>query len=355
MSSVDELLADLETGIEQESGGPSLQASQALRERAGELLDGVRLEPEDPVLAKRRRLHHRLEVLEAKVQAGRFGDAEEDREAVEEIARDLVEAVEAREPAEAGPPAWGRFRRIRAIAAREVGKLWSLAAIVAGLAVLVLGLDVSSPGPSLGASEAGAATLAPAVTLAALGGAGLAAGRLADDRERDRLALLVGHGLSRAGVLAAKGLGVGLSILVALAGPGLLAGLTDAVVGDGLAVGRSVTALAGLVLVAASFAALVLAVEARGTSAEASFTAGVLGYVVLGPLWRQAFLAGAADGEGATALGAELVHLASPVAAARHAWTTGSGLGLAVLLVWGLVGLGLATWWALRDGFPRAT
>jgi hypothetical protein len=345
-------LADLEIAVDDERPRPALEAARRLRDAAGEGLADRHLEPEDPLLEQRRRLHHRLEVIEAKVQAGRFADAADDLDDVAGIATELARAIDERDPAPEQPPGQLGLRRVATIAGREIGQRARAATGLAVLVslVLVLGLEATSPATPIGPS-AWAPALDGLLALAALGGAGLAAGTIADDVQAHRLPLVAGHGLSRSRVAVAKFLGVGTLLGLALAGPLVLTALGGILLGRGLALCATLLATLGFVGLGWVFAALVLAFEARGREARASLLAGVLAYVLAGPVWRSAFLAGD-DGAGLAATGAEGLYLASPLAAARRLWHTGQGLGLAVLAGWLVLGVLLAARRLRRHGWP---
>lgn len=356
MSRIEPLLADLADAVDDERPAAVGSTAHAIREAVAEALADRRLGPEDPLLADRRRLHHRLEVLEAKAEAGRFDDAREDLGDVDEMARTLAADIEAREPADEAAGDRSRWMPFATVARRQARAHRREGLVLAVLVGLVLGLGLQSASPLAGTSLAQAWTdvLGPLLAVAALGGTALAAGVLARDRRADRLPLVVGHGASRVGVVVATFAGLAAVATAALAGPFVLVSLLGLAAGVGLGGSWPFAALAGLVVTALAFATVVLALEARGATARGSLTAGAVVYLVTGPIWQAAFEAGAASGRPDVAV--EMVNLVSPVAAAGHASTPGGSqarvvAGLLVLVGWTVAALGAGLWFAHR-GFP---
>lgn len=325
---LDDALEGLATGLDEEDVATVLSAASQLRQRLQTLLADRRLEPEDPLLAERRHLHHHLTVLEDKARAGRFEDAQEDREAIEEQARHLAEAIQARPVGDDQPPGALALRRVSLVARREARVRWAPALGVAVLVGLVLGLALQTD-PRAGLERAWTAAREPLLAAAALGGLAVGAGTLADDRRTSRLHLLVGHGLSRVGVVSAKLAAVGALLWLATIGPGLLVGLFAALAGAPVTAAGLVVPLLALWLAATSFAAFSLALEAAGHGLSSALVAGLGAYVLAGPIWRAAFLAGGSAGS----LGADLVYLSSPLAAVRHLLAEPTGSAVAALLV----------------------
>lgn len=338
---VDGALERLQAGLGDEQTAAVLAAAGALRERLETLLADRRLEPDDALLAERRHLHQHLTVLEDKARAGRFEAAQEDLEEIDEQARRLAEAIRARPAEEAQPPGGLAIRRVGLVARREARARWPEALGLAALVAVALGLALQAAADRALAG-AWAAALEPLLAASALGGLAVGAGALGEDRRAGRLHLLVGHGLSRVGVLAAKFAGVAALLAAAMAGPFLGVALLAALTGTVVTIGGLLAPLAGLWLAAASFAALALALEAAGASSRASLVAGLGAYLLAGPVWRAAFLAG----EPAASLAVDLVFRASPLAATRHllaAETAGSaGLASLVPAAWTLGLLGAA-------------
>lgn len=351
-----EILDDIEDGVDEERAGPVLSAGEELRRRIETSLEDRRLETEDPLLARRRRLHQRLEVLEAKVRAGRFEETGDDVEAVTSVAEELFEEIQARPAAREASPRLPRGpRRGLLVARREATRLLRgpKGALLAGLSVLVFGLGLLAARGSADSVGVLEQALEPALVLGPLAGVWVGVGSLADDVRESRLHLVTGQGLSRAGVLWAKALGAWLGLALGLLVPGLLALLAGFVLGAPVpGPGTSALFLAAFVLSATSFAALALLLEAQGRARELVLGGVLAAYVVLGPAWREAFLAG---GGGLDGLGASIVYRASPVAAARWSLAEASGLGLLVIAAWSLAGLAAAGWIVQRSGFPRAT
>lgn len=364
---IDDTLERLEQGVRDEEAGPVLEAARALRQRVRTLLEGTRFEVEDPLLAKRRRLHHRLEVLEAKARTGRFEDAEEDLQAVTSLAQTLAAELAARERAPEDEGAAGGLAGPLLVARREARAV--LAGVpglaVAGTSLLVFGLALSSTGAGRAdLADVWRSARAPVGLLAPLAGLLVGLDRLSGDVREGRLHLLAGHGASRASLLVAKALGTLVALLVALLGPGLLVAALALLLGAGTGgLSANLGFLAGVLLAATSFAAIAMLIEALGRDRGDAMALGVAAFLVLGPVWRAAFLSGSGEGAPAAAdLGAVMVYRASPIASTRRvleaslgADPTGALPGLAVLAAWTIAPTLAAAILVQRRGFPRPT
>lgn len=356
------ILDDLERGVEAEDATSVIEAATALRRRLTAMLEDRRLEVEDPLLRRRRHLHQRLEVLEAKARARRFDDADEDAEAVADMARELAAGLRERETEDAEAERSTLPRPVRAsllVARREAARIAATpgGALLAGLSLLVVSLALQAargtdPQPLWDTAREPLLAVAPL--------AGLVAGvdRLGQDARAGRLPLLSATGLPRWSLVAAKALGAAAALALVLLGPAILVLAVAAILGVGLAPATAATALLAVLLAATSFAAIAFAFEALHGEASVTLAGTVSAYLLLGPVWRAAFEAGA-DGSSTGALAATLLHRLSPVSAADSAIAApaeagGTGvLGLAVLVAWTLAGLALAAFLVHRDGFER--
>lgn len=363
--SLEAILTDLEDGLDREDTGPVLQAGEELRQRLQAMLAERELTVEDPLLAKRRRLHQRLEVVEAKARAGRFADADEDLDVVSDVAQQLARGLQAREPTDetaSGPPR--RLAAATLVARRELDALLAspTGALLALVSLLVFGLALASARPS----PAGDLALVwhnaveAVLVLAPLAGLVAGVGLLGEDTREGRLHLLASSGLSRAAIVAAKGIGSLAGLAIPLLGPALVVGLAGVLLGMPTSPLASLAFLAGMLLLAASFQAIALALDTLRPARGLALPGTVAAYVLFGPVWRTAFLAGEVGPEGG-GLGAALVYRVSPVAAGR--WVLESALGdpigpiapgLVVLGVWSLAGAGLACLQVQRGGFERS-
>lgn len=357
------IVDDLERGLDREETGPVLEAAQRLRHALAAEIEERTLEAEDPLLAKRRRLHQRLEVLEAKVRARRFEDADEDLDAVREIAAELEAGLEAREAVDdeaeraASPAAsglrWVARREAKAIATAPAGPV--LAAV--SLLVFTLALQAAhvADADSLEAVWRNAST--PALVLAPLSGLAVGVDRLGGDLRAGRLPMLTTAGLTRARLVLAKALGTAAALALVIVGPALLVGLVGLGLGLAPSLAASGAALLGLGLAGTSFAAIAIALEAHRARWPVTLAGTVAAYLLLGPIWASAVQAGDASSAGTTL--ALLLERASPVAAAEQlfaadGFTVTAAAGLAVLTVWTLAGVAVAAFLADRDGFPAA-
>lgn len=343
-------------------------------------LEGRDLTGSARILAEKRRLHHRLEVIEDKAEAGHFQAAQEDLDEASSIARELAAAIAGLQTASRtreGPIPLA-LRRWAAIAGREVRVLaGSMRGAVFLLAVafafsLAVQESLTAPGPGRSVEQLWSSARGTLAIIAPLVGLSMGIDRLGADGRSNRLHLVAARPVSRAGVVAAKALGAGAALALVLAGPALaasliVAGLQTAAVDWGLLAGS----IAATYLLGASFMALGMALDSLGASQGTTWTAGLAAYVLLGPIWAQAFQAGVgAVGPGGGSLAVASVHLLSPVAA-FSAWTSsllGSTatspaasqalqpwLAVGVLAVWLLAGVAWAAWRAQTEGLPAAS
>lgn len=372
---VSAIVDELQQALAQERSQVVAEQCAQLRERISSMLHDRVLGEEDPILAKRRRLHHRLEVLEAKAQAGRFEDAEEDIQAVVPLAKTLAGEIEALDHAP-GDPAHRLplpVRRFAAIASREAAGLLrgprGLALLVLALATFGLSLEASIEASSpIGNLETlWAASRPVALLLAPIAGVLVGHDSLAGELRTHRIHLVAAQPVSRRRILLAKSLG-GVAVLgITLLLPALLASTTLSAVGTAtasfsLAIGFPVS----LLLLACAFQAIALALDAVARTRTSALTGTLAAILLLGPMWEQAFQAGEiVDPLASTGLGARLIYLASPQAAfgvLLDAFASMQGevggiamVSLAGLVGWWLLGVGWTMHWVDKNGFPPSS
>jgi hypothetical protein len=362
--SLTQLVEELDAGLEREDPELVSETARTLRETIARALGDRRLQAEDPILARRRRLHQRLEVLEAKAQAGRFDDADDDLDAVREMAHETERALKQRPAADTEPepdPGPGPDASLH-LARREArATVTSLPGAVVGtlsLLVFTLALQASLDAAPRTLAAVWANARTPALALAPL--AGLLVGiEGLDDVRAGRIWLSATSGLSRTRIVVAEALGALAALAALLLGPAVLVILVG--LGLGLAPDPTTTApvLGGLFLLATSFTAIAFAFAARPSSRSVTLAGTLASYLCLGPIWEAAFAAGQAASRGREALVASLLRGLSPVRAADALLSSvdpsalPAGRGLLVLAGWTVAGLALAAYLVQQRGFGR--
>lgn len=291
MSRMGDLVDQLASAVDDEAPRRVRRAADAIRGRLSDELTGRRLEPGDSLLADKRRVHHRLEVLVDKAKAGHFEAAGEDVDVVAPLARELDASIRDRAstPRMRQAPGPDGLWVAWALAGREVRQRLASprGLVVAVLFLAAFGLAL----PELGFAPASREVLLweRAVDLvrplAPIAGIVIGWDLVGRDVRARRLSP-AGAGLfSRWGLVAAKAAGGVLALAALVVAPVGLAMAFGLLLDVPLGGFRAATGFTlATVLLGTSFLGLSLVVDAFVDEAATAIAASLGLYVLLGPL-----------------------------------------------------------------------
>jgi len=323
----------LAAAIEDEAPADVHVATDALREAVEASVEGRELTPGSVLVERKRRLHTRLHRVDDAAAGDRWDEVREAAEELGTLAEGVVQRARRLPPDEDEATPWtGPLRNAGTVARKEAVLLlrgtrgW----LLFGLLVLTFGIGLES---ALG--EATVAGTEPTVKVVwnyahsldflalPLAGILVGYGLVNEELTSNTLHVLAAQPVSRAGIAFGKFLGMAAALAVAVAASsGLVGAVAYAATGE---LGRPVAVFiypVACYLLALAFGTLSLVASALIQRTAPTLAAGFGAFVLLGPVWQNAFLTSSLERAGQPASTTEaLVYLATPFTAWWN-WTS---------------------------------
>jgi Cu-processing system permease protein len=329
---VPDRVSELEQAVRSGDAEAVSRRADGVRDEIETALTGKQLTSGSLVIERKRRLHHRLEVLEDKAQAGAWEKANEDLDTVVSLARQVADDVDALPEAQRRKPVRGPawLQNTLTVARKELVVLLKSTEglLLAGLFLVTFGIGLEA---ALGDSVAGEASVklvwnyAHSLDFLAVPLAGILVGHglVNEEITSNTIHVLASKPVSRLGIVLGKFLGMAGALGGIVLGSGTLVGSAAyAATGQLGGIYPAVGYVVAVYLLALAFGSMSLAVSTLLDRRGAALVASIGGFVVIGPVWQNAFLRGSLETAGQLPdVTSVLVYLASPFTAWWN-WTS---------------------------------